>query len=228
MSSGAPDYQNVFTLVTPVPGVGARDWEQTAVGPGGTPIGDLTNPMTTEGDMIYGGTSGTPERLAAGTSGYLLQTNGPGAAPTWVAPGAAGFTLVNYANVPAASPVTLNGTSSTNVLTVTGLTADTYYLVVCFLTLKVTMTSASGWVLLDLNSMYLTSGYILPQPEYAPGCTVTNAWPQITYTAVGYLSGGTSLVVSGQTDNGGGTTASVQGRTASGGGVESTVAVFSI
>lgn len=50
----------------------------------------LTNPMTTEGDIIYGGASGTPTRLAAGTSGDVLQTNGSGAAPTWVVPSGGG------------------------------------------------------------------------------------------------------------------------------------------
>lgn len=32
----------------------------------------MTNPMTTAGDIIYGGASGTPARLAAGTEGYVL------------------------------------------------------------------------------------------------------------------------------------------------------------
>lgn len=45
----------------------------------------MSNPMTTAGDLIIGGTSGTPDRLAAGTAGYILQTNGSGSAPTWVA-----------------------------------------------------------------------------------------------------------------------------------------------
>jgi hypothetical protein len=48
------------------------------------PSGYLSNPMTTEGDIIYGGASGAPTRLAAGTAGDLLQTNGAGTAPTWV------------------------------------------------------------------------------------------------------------------------------------------------
>ncbi len=45
--------------------------------------GDLENPMTTVGDIIIGGTSGTPERLAAGTSGYVLTSNGAGVAPSY-------------------------------------------------------------------------------------------------------------------------------------------------
>jgi hypothetical protein len=50
----------------------------------------FANPMTTQGDIIYGGSSGTATRLAAGTSGNVLQTNGAGAAPTWVAPSGGG------------------------------------------------------------------------------------------------------------------------------------------
>ena len=36
------------------------------------PTGGMSNPMTSAGDIIYGGASGTPTRLAAGTSGYVL------------------------------------------------------------------------------------------------------------------------------------------------------------
>ena len=50
----------------------------------------LTNPMTTKGDIIYGGVSGAPTRLAAGTSRQVLQTNGSSAAPSWVAAGGGG------------------------------------------------------------------------------------------------------------------------------------------
>lgn len=41
----------------------------------------MTNPMTTQGDMIYGGASGTPTRLALGTSGYILQAGAT--TPSW-------------------------------------------------------------------------------------------------------------------------------------------------
>lgn len=45
----------------------------------------LANPMTTAGDIIYGGASGAVTRLAAGTSGYALTTQGAGSAPIWAA-----------------------------------------------------------------------------------------------------------------------------------------------
>lgn len=41
----------------------------------------MTNPMTTAGDIIYGGASGTPTRLPIGTSGYILQAGA--SAPSW-------------------------------------------------------------------------------------------------------------------------------------------------
>jgi hypothetical protein len=38
-----------------------------------------------QGDVLYYGASGAPARLAAGTAGEVLQTNGAGANPTWEA-----------------------------------------------------------------------------------------------------------------------------------------------
>lgn len=42
----------------------------------------MTNPMTTSGDVIYGGASGAPTRLAAGTNGYVLTM--VAGIPAWV------------------------------------------------------------------------------------------------------------------------------------------------
>jgi hypothetical protein len=44
-------------------------------------ISAMTNPMTTQGDTIYGGASGTPTRLALGTTNYFYQAGAT--APTW-------------------------------------------------------------------------------------------------------------------------------------------------
>ena len=60
--------------------------------------GDLTafmqNPMTTAGDTVYGGASGAPMRLAAGTSGQMLTSTG--AATAWVTPATDWLNAVNY------------------------------------------------------------------------------------------------------------------------------------
>lgn len=43
----------------------------------------MTNPMTTAGDIIYGGASGAPTRLAAGTENYILKMGATN--PAWAA-----------------------------------------------------------------------------------------------------------------------------------------------
>jgi len=48
----------------------------------------MTNPMTTAGDIIDGGSSGTPQRLAIGSSGQVLTVTA--GAPAWATP-ASGF-----------------------------------------------------------------------------------------------------------------------------------------
>jgi hypothetical protein len=50
----------------------------------------FANPMTTGGDIIYGGSSGVPTRLANGTAGQVLQSNGTTLAPSWAAAGGGG------------------------------------------------------------------------------------------------------------------------------------------
>jgi hypothetical protein len=59
-------------------------WAQVGAGGGGA----MTNPMTTAGDLIKGGTAGAPARLAAGSSGQALIVSG--GAPAWGAVGLAG------------------------------------------------------------------------------------------------------------------------------------------
>lgn len=48
--------------------------------------GKMANPMTTGGDVIYGGASGSPQRLANGASGTVLQSQGGTNAPQWADP----------------------------------------------------------------------------------------------------------------------------------------------
>jgi len=48
-----------------------------------TSASGMTNPMTTAGDIIYGGASGTPTRLAIGTAGQVLKVNAGATAPEW-------------------------------------------------------------------------------------------------------------------------------------------------
>lgn len=43
----------------------------------------MTNPMTTAGDIIYGGTAGAPIRLAKGTASQVIKMNSGATAPEW-------------------------------------------------------------------------------------------------------------------------------------------------
>ncbi len=45
----------------------------------------MANPMTTQGDVIIGGASGAPARLAVGTARQVLAVNSGATAPEWVA-----------------------------------------------------------------------------------------------------------------------------------------------
>jgi hypothetical protein len=47
---------------------------------------DALSPMTTAGDIVYGGTSGTGTRLAKGTAGQVLTMNVGATAPQWSTP----------------------------------------------------------------------------------------------------------------------------------------------
>lgn len=53
----------------------------------------VTNPMTTGGDLIYGGASGTPTRLANGSAGQVLVSQGTTLAPQWSTPAGGGDVL---------------------------------------------------------------------------------------------------------------------------------------
>lgn len=45
--------------------------------------GGFVNPMTSAGDIIYGGVSGVPTRLPIGAATYVLKVNAGGTAPEW-------------------------------------------------------------------------------------------------------------------------------------------------
>lgn len=62
--------------------------------------GGMTNPMTTAGDIIIGGASGTPTRLAVGTSAYVLTV--VAGVPAWAAAagGVTGWTASDNTSSP--------------------------------------------------------------------------------------------------------------------------------
>lgn len=71
-------------MAVPTPTVGTDTGKVVSVNASGAyelttlPAAGMTNPMTATGDIIVGGTSGTPDRLGKGTSGYLLAAQSSG------------------------------------------------------------------------------------------------------------------------------------------------------
>lgn len=55
----------------------------------------MTNPMTTGGDLIYGGVAGTPTRLANGSAGQVLTSQCTTLAPIWSSAGAGDMVLAS-------------------------------------------------------------------------------------------------------------------------------------
>lgn len=80
----------------------------TSVGGGGG--GGMTNPMTTAGDIIYGGSSGTPTRLAAGSDGQVLTL--ASGSPAWAASSPTNWTTAVNTSAPNATIPTVSFTVS--------------------------------------------------------------------------------------------------------------------
>jgi len=58
----------------------------------------MANPMTTGGDVLYGGASGVATRLANGSVGQVLTSGGTTVAPTWETPSSSVPTTITVAN----------------------------------------------------------------------------------------------------------------------------------
>lgn len=87
---------------------GVRGWKDDPAG------GDMSNPMTTAGDIITGGTGGTPQRLAIGSSGQVLKV--VSGAPAWAAESVATHASTHRVGgsdslVPALSTLTFSSTT---------------------------------------------------------------------------------------------------------------------
>jgi len=105
-------------------------WAEWSAGGGS---GGMTNPMTAEGDIIVGGSSGSPERLPVGTDGQVLTA--VSGSPEWQDPPGGGFTggtlssaLNEAPAVTLASAATVNiGAATANTIRITGTSAITAF-----------------------------------------------------------------------------------------------------
>ncbi len=121
---------------------------------------DGLSPMTTGGDIIYGGASGTGTRLANGTSGQVLTSSGGTSAPTWTNVSTGTVTSV-AATVPAflsvsGSPITTSGTLAFT-LSGTALPIANGGTGVTSVTSSTTASSWAGW---DANGLLYANSLV--------------------------------------------------------------------
>lgn len=110
------------------------------------------SPMTTGGDIIYGGASGAGTRLANGTVGQVLTSGGTTVAPTWTTVGGTGTVTSVGISVPGSS---IFGTSGTPV-TVSGV-------------LGITTTGTSGGIPYFSSSSVLSTSAALTASQVVLG-----------------------------------------------------------
>ncbi len=138
--------------------------------------------MTTTGDILYASSASTPARLAVGTNGQILKSNGT--TPTWYTPG----TMINEAASDYITKATLNATNTV----MAAITANTPTPISMSLS-SLLGRKASG----DVTSMSIsddvvplmwkatppatktstgTAGWISKDDNYLYVCAATNTW----------------------------------------------------
>jgi len=113
--NNSADYWRLYSVVTGATTVTSYNDERFGVGglfsPGLGAV--LSNPMTTALDLIVGGASGAPARLAVGTALQVLRVNGAGTALEWATPGAAAATAIPIACSDEVTPLTAGASKVT-------------------------------------------------------------------------------------------------------------------
>jgi hypothetical protein len=80
------------------------------------------SPLTTAGDVLYGGTSGAGTRLAIGTAGQVLTVNAGATAPQWSTPTTGTVTTVSVASANGFAGTVANATTTPAITLTTSIT----------------------------------------------------------------------------------------------------------
>lgn len=146
-------------------------------------VTDLTLASQAQGDILYfDGTNWV--RLAAGTANYVLQTNGPGADPTWVAVAATSVFGQNqqYAAVEARTTTTSATFQVKTTLTTPTLTG-TYYVAWTALTDGASSNASVESRLYDSTNAVIVGAACVLEPKDTTGRMPVGDFIQMTFTA---------------------------------------------
>jgi hypothetical protein len=115
-------------------------------------VAETVGNISAIGDLLYGDGVNSLARLAAGTAGKVLTTNGAGVAPTWVDPmnvysGSTSYTLSGYAYYLVVADVTLTQPA-------TGMTAGAITLAAGGKTVVQSYPATANWV------QYVTTSFV--------------------------------------------------------------------
>lgn len=140
------------------------------------------SPLTTQGDLLYGGASGAGTRLGIGTANLVLTVNGAGTAPTWSSGLVLGSLSTGFLTILDSQSVSVGGTDSYGNLKTYGVNWTLSSLPAPTITLVVNGTPGST-----------TYGYRVAaynNQGYSLGAQVTTA------TGASSLSGTNSITIS--------------------------------
>ncbi len=122
----------------------------------------MSNPMTTTGDVIYGGVAGAPTRLAGVATGNALISGGVGTAPSW---GKIGLTTHVSGILPIANGGTAISTTPTNGQLLIGNGTNYTLSTLSGTANEIGITNAAGSITLGIDK----SATIAANPTFAAG-----------------------------------------------------------
>ena len=153
------------------------------------------SPMTTAGDVIYGGTSGVGTRLAVGTAGQVLTVNSGATAPQWSTPTTGTVTSVSWTG----GLVSVATSTTTPAFTVAGTSGGIPY-----------FSSATTWATsaaLAANAIVLGGGAGTAPATTTTGTGVVTAINNAVNTGSGLVTQSGTLAASALLLGGGSATA---------------------
>ena len=151
----------------------------------------MTNPMTTAGDTIYGGASGTPTRLAIGSTGQVLTVSGGN--PVWATPSSS--SLPTFSAYDTASQSLTAATATKITYTTENWDTDS-----CYTSSRFTPTTAGYYQVSAIFDIQPTSSANIWIKVYKNGSTWQSLNERYAVSGEQVPGGSTTVYLNGTTD----------------------------